>query len=111
MFVAFEDAVSEMRIITPATQQEIVAGESISTDGLMIEVMYMDGTQETISEGWSIVCDSTSVGVQQVYVCYKDGSVSYPITVTEKVVEEINLSDHEISLFITDSYQLIYIRS
>lgn len=106
-FVAFEDAVAEMRIITPATQQSIVSGDVVSTDGLSIEVIYMDGTKETISDGWSIVYDTTSVGVQKVYVCYKDGSVSYPITVTQKVIEEINLSDHEISLFITDSYQLI----
>lgn len=106
-FIAYEDAVAEMRIVTPATQQGIVAGEIVSVDGLTIEVTYMDGTKETVSSGWSVVCDTTSEGEQQVYVCYKDGSVSYPITVTQKVIEEITLSERELSLFITDSYQLI----
>lgn len=106
-FVAFENAVAEMRIITPAAQQSIVAGDVVSADGLTIEVQYIDGTKETISGGWSIVCDTTSAGVQQVYVCYKDGSVSYPIIVTQKVFDEITLSEQELSLFITDSRQLV----
>ena len=105
-FVAFEDAVLTMQIVSPATQKELTMGEMVVTDGLTLNVTYRDGTSETISSGWSTVCNTVEPGEQQVYVCYKDASVTYSITVLPKKNDAVSIADETVTLFLSDSYQL-----
>ena len=105
-FVAYDNAVIDMTILNSAKQTELFAGDTVDTTGLSIEVTYMDKSTEIIQTGWSTVCDTAIPGQKEVFVCYKNGMVSYPITVNKKELSGIDLSEVELKLFVTETYQL-----
>ncbi|MBO5334117.1 MAG: leucine-rich repeat protein [Clostridia bacterium] len=106
-FVKLDKIVEKMEIVTPANKLLFNLGDVISTDGLTIKVTYADNSTEIISTGWSVACNTSLVGEQQVYICFSDEIISYSVTVNDIDDKNLVLSDSEITLFISDSYQLI----
>ena len=78
-----EKEVVEIRIVTGANVTEMNMQDDIDDTGLTLEVTYVDGTTEVISEGFC--CDITDRvnGENTVVVNYKGVTTEYPVTIKE----------------------------
>jgi hypothetical protein len=68
---------------------EYLIGEKLDPEGLLLYVVYTDGTEEEIAEGFEIVCDDfTAAGEYVVTVSYGSFTDTFTVTVTEPAPEE-----------------------
>jgi len=78
--------VKTVEIATAPTKTSYYVGDTLSLDGLTLKVTYSDNTSETVSEGFTCATSTlTAAGKQTVSVEYEGKTVSFEITVSEKV--------------------------
>ncbi len=99
-FVDLSKEVVSVKIQTPANKTEFVVGEDFTTDGLVLEVTYADGTTKPIEDGWIAYADTTSVGIHNAKIYYEEITVSYEITVISQTNLDIQLDSYHQDLII-----------
>ncbi len=74
--------------ITPPTKLTYIQGEDLNTDGLTVTALYTDGTQKTITSGYTVSkFTSQTVGTCDVYVSYQTKAAKFTVTITPKEYE------------------------
>lgn len=105
-FVELSETVSSIEIITPATKTEYEIGEDVDTNGMMLKVTYMDGTSETIEDGWVAYGNTSKTGSATVKVYYEDKSTTYDITIADPDISSVQLEDTSLTLLYGTDKQL-----
>lgn len=76
--------VTGIELASPPSKTEYTVGETLSTDGLAIQVNYSDGSSETVTSGFSVNSEPfTTAGTFAVTVTYSNQQVSFTVTVSE----------------------------
>ncbi len=77
-----KSSLTSIKIETPPTYKIYPKNGRINTDGLSLNATYSDGTTKTISEGFNIEADLSSIGKTKVTVTFDGKSVIYDVEVT-----------------------------
>lgn len=78
-----EDKVSSIEIVSLPDKLSYSGNELLDETGMCLKVVYADGTEEEISNGWFSNIEKRTIGTNQVNVNYADCYTSYEVTVTE----------------------------
>ncbi len=78
-----EKAIKEIKIITPPSQTDYKAGESFNSLGMVVEVIYEDGTSEVITD-YQIDQILVDENTKQITISYGDKTVTQDITVKRR---------------------------
>lgn len=84
-------SVSSISIATMPTKTAYVIGEQLDTTGLTLSVVNADGTTSTVSEGFSVSCDLTTIGQKTAIVVYGGRMTTFNITVDLSVPVTIEI--------------------
>lgn len=105
-FVELSETVSMIEIATPATKTEYKVGEPIDTTDMTLNVTYMDGTSEVITDGWIAHGDTSASGESTVKIYYGEKIATYTITVKEAEVISVELEYSEITMLFGGDMQI-----
>lgn len=74
------------------TRREFAIGEEFDFSGMLIDVLFVDGSHRMITEGYTVTPNSSvELGETKVTVSYGEKSVSFIVNVVETVVDRIEL--------------------
>lgn len=74
------------------SRREFAIGEEFDFSGMLIDVLFVDGSHQMITEGYTVEpASSVEVGEKKVTVSYGEKSVSFIVNVVEVVVDKIEL--------------------
>ncbi len=74
------------------TRREFAIGEEFDFSGMLIDVLFVDGSHEMITEGYTFEpLSSVEIGEQKVVVSYGEKSVSFVVNIVETVVDRIEV--------------------
>lgn len=85
--------IEKLEITTPATKTNYIEGQDFDTTGMIVSVVYKDGTKleitdYTVEDGYNLNKDQTAVTIK-----YQDKSVAQVVTVEENIVESIKIEE------------------
>ncbi len=86
-----EKTLSSIRIHTKPTETKVARNGTVNTAGMVLTLVWSDGSTDNIREGWTISCDTSELGAAQVNVSYKGQKTAYTITVEEVPVTAVNI--------------------
>ena len=110
-YLVYQQAtISSIYITSLPTKTIYTVGDSFSTEGLVVEARFTDGTAFDLAGYTCTGYDLSQVGEQTVTVSYENFQTTFTITVQEKVIPptSITLSDSKLTLLVGDEYQLGY---
>lgn len=86
------DAIAvQLQIYTPAQTDFIPAGQSPDTTGLVLQLVYSDGTMELIDEGYTVSdFESGSSGIYPLTIFYNGLSVSYDVQILSCPISQMD---------------------
>lgn len=105
-FVELSETVSAIEIVSPASKTSYEVGETIDTDGMTLNVTYLDGTTEVVSDGWVAYGDTSAAGEVAVKIYYGEKSATYDVTVEAVEVESVELEYTELTMLYGGDLQL-----
>ena len=75
-----------LEITSAPDKSQYLLGEPLDTTGLVLEVIYDDGSKESITEGYTLTgYHSATVGVRKITVKYLDMTVTFEVEVFKKL--------------------------
>ncbi len=81
------------------TRREFAIGEEFDLSGMLIDVLYVDGSHEMITEGYTFEpASSVEIGEEKVVVSYGEKSVSFVVNIVETVVDRIEVLEEPTKL-------------
>ncbi len=86
-----EKTLRSIRISTKPNQTKVARNGTVDTTGMVLTLTWSDGTTETVKKGWSISCDTSTLGTATVNVTYEGKKTSYNITVEEEPITAVHL--------------------
>ncbi len=75
--------VQSIRVVTAPTQKELGMQEALNTQGIVLEVTYVDGTTETVTQGVYATIENRENGTNTVTVKYNGATATYQVTVNK----------------------------
>lgn len=86
LYAVWQRNVQEMNILTMPEKTQYYTGDTLDTTGLSLSVTYVDGTIETVTEGFSVKgFSSLTAGDKTLTVYYNDASVECSISVHNRM--------------------------
>lgn len=83
-------SVTGIELASPPNKTEYVVGESLSTEGLAIQVKYSDGSSETVTSGFSVNSEPfATAGTFAITISYSGHQVTFNVTVNEGETETL----------------------
>ncbi len=80
-------------------RREFAIGEEFDLSGMLIDVLFVDGSHEMINEGYTFEpTSSVEIGEQKVVVSYGEKSVSFVVNIVETVVDRIEVIEEPTKL-------------
>ncbi len=86
-----EKTLSSIRIQTKPTQTVIAVNGTVDTSGMVLTLVWSDGSTENVTSGWSISCDTSEIGSTKVNVTYQGKKTSYTLAVEEAPVTSVSI--------------------
>ena len=105
-FVELSETVSRIEIVSAATKTEYEVGEDVDTDGMTLKVTYMDGSTETLEDGWVAYGDTSKPGSATIKVYYEDKVTTYDVTILEPEAYSVKICDTSLTLLYGSDKQL-----
>lgn len=91
--------VSALYLEEMPTRREFAIGEEFDFSGMLIDVLFVDGSHEMINEGYTFEpTSSVEIGEQKVVISYGEKSVSFLVNIVETVVDRIELIEEPTKL-------------
>ena len=87
--------VKEIKITTPPTKTEYMAGDKFDPTGMVVTAVYKDGTSEPITNYSIFHGDKLTQGQTYVTIQYNDGSGNSGIKVDQKITVGPYVGDHQ----------------
>lgn len=105
-FVALDEiTLTSISIDTTPTKTVYYIGDTLNTSGLKLNLVYSDGSFQTVSSGFTVSgYSSTSIGIKTVTVSYEGKTTEFTVTVNKP---SITLSESSKSLTAGDTFTLI----
>lgn len=75
---------------------------SINTDDISLDITYSDGKTETVTDGFAVACDTSSVGKKNVVVIYGSVYTNFEIDVVSSIPKEICFDNQSYNMVIGD---------
>lgn len=73
--------------VTPPTKTSYLIGDALNPSGMVVTVLYTDGTQKVITSGYTVSgLPAQSVGSQDVYITYQGKSAKFTVNITKKEI-------------------------
>lgn len=83
---------NQLTVVKGPDQLTYMVGEALDTTGLTLKLTYQDGTEKTVTEGFTVSgFDSTSPGEKTVTVTYEDAVTTFIVTVQAPAENAIKL--------------------
>jgi len=99
----------ELKVINDAADRTALAGNEPALDGLKLAVVYSDGTERELEEGYSIKgYDKNLVGKQMAKLVVGEVSLDYEIEILKKTCTEIKIESYPMK---TSYYEGQYLRT
>ena len=73
--------IEDLEITSPATKTSYSVGDTIDTKGLTLKAIYNDGSEKTVTSGFTTDYDFSTSGPKTVTIEYEGLTVSYNVTV------------------------------
>ena len=96
------DLVFEFKIVG-SDNIRLAYGESLDISALSINLTYIDGRKEVVTEGFTVLYDNTTAGTQTAVVIYGNSYQSFEFEVTETTTSQIVFEQKEIDVTIGDT--------
>ncbi len=107
--VVDEREAMELKVVNDAPDRTALAGNEPALDGLKVAVVYSDGTEKELEEGYSITgYDKNLVGKQMAKITVGEVSLDYEIEILKKSCTEIKIESFPMK---TDYYEGQYLRT
>ncbi len=99
VITVIQKQVSALYLEELPSRREFAIGEEFDFSGMLIDVLFVDGSHQMITEGYSVEpASSVEVGEKKVTVSYGEKSVSFIVNVVEVVVDRIELIEEPTKL-------------
>ncbi len=94
-----EKDIDRIEVTKPADQVTFVEGADMNTQGLVVVVVYTDGSTEVITD-YTLTYDTSVIGAGKVTVTYRGKyTASYDITVNQKQLTHITVADGSVNIY------------
>ncbi|MBR1482418.1 MAG: leucine-rich repeat protein [Ruminococcus sp.] len=74
----------------------------VSADNLSLDITYIDGKIETITDGISVVCNTSVIGKQNAVVVYESGYTTFEVEVVSNTPTELSFDSQNYNIVIGD---------
>ena len=75
---------------------------SVNADNISLDITYSDGTTETVTDGFAVACDTSSVGKKNIVVIYGSAYTTFEVDVVSSVPTEISFDNQNYNMVIGD---------
>lgn len=75
---------------------------SVIIDNISLDITYSDGTTETVTDGFAVACDTSSVGKKNAVVICESAYTTFEVDVVNSVPTEISFDNQNYNMVIGD---------
>ena len=91
------DSIVGLKIVTPPERMYYPINETIDSKGLKVAAVFESGNEATLSSGYTVSCDTSSLGKHNAIVSYTTGGntydASFEVIVDDKIIADGRDSD------------------